>query len=438
MTPSSRDSISGWLDVLTSMLSLPEAKRVQVRDELEDHLRSRVDDLLITGVAEPEAVRIAVAELGETAELAQLISHAHSRANPRRRMMNGALILAAIAGLSVGGISWNGGGWGGAAVPMGGQVAADFDDAKEEAKDDAKSDETRFFEFEQVSTGVVLAAVAESFGLEVKYLSVDSRVGLAMYTTNFTGEYTPSGAIEALNSNVLSRRGGYVLDLDGTTIRVMTQSEYARQQIEMRIYPSPVWLSKAVERREYVNSLTNLLIVKHDLQYTSIEVIDEAIVVAATPEIHKEVMRFSAELRAMIEERHKQRRERSALQEKEWQAGQKQVQIEREARNVKAAIEFEKTVQKLQAELNTARKALLGVQEKLRIHQDDLHEETMALREENRKNGTRAKTRNSKIDRLNKSVRALKLEVEENEERYMFLRSRLLESEYAQLFAGLD
>ena len=107
VTPSNRDSIASWLDVLTSMLSLPEGQREQVRDELEDHLRSRVDDLLITGTPEPEAIRIAVAELGETAELAKLISHAHTRSNPRRRMMNIALITAAIAGLSIGGISWN-------------------------------------------------------------------------------------------------------------------------------------------------------------------------------------------------------------------------------------------------------------------------------------------------------------------------------------------
>ena len=47
--PSSRDAIDSWLDVLVSMLNLPGSQRDQVRDELEDHLRSRVDDLLIMG-----------------------------------------------------------------------------------------------------------------------------------------------------------------------------------------------------------------------------------------------------------------------------------------------------------------------------------------------------------------------------------------------------
>jgi len=439
VSPSSRDSISGWLDVLTSMLALPESKRVQVRDELEDHLRSRVDDLLISGMTEPEAVRVAVSELGETAELAQLISHAHTRANPRRRMMNTALILAAIAGLSVGGISWSGGGgWGGAAGGNGG-VAVMAEEVEREIEPDVE--QVHVFDLEDVTDTQAVEAVAEAFGLEINVsdgLKVLYRERAFPVKFAFKGKFTLDQAIKRLERAGAREISDRVVRYNERELFLMTGDEYARQQIEMRIYPSPVWLSKSDDRLRYASSLTNLLRLKHDLKYASIEVINEAIVVAATPEIHEEVLRFSAELNAMIEERREERRERSALQEEKWQAGQAQVQIEREARNAKNAIEFEKTVQKLQYELDNARKALLDSQEKIREHQNDLNEESMELLNTSRNSETRGKMTNSKTDRLTKAVNELKLEVNENEERYMFLRSRLLESEYAQLFRGLE
>lgn len=99
--PSSRDPIAEWLDVFTSLLALPPADRGRIRDELEDHLRMRVDDLLIVGMSEPEAVRKAVSELGETAELADRFKAARTSTR-RRRIMQTALIgtasLATIFG----------------------------------------------------------------------------------------------------------------------------------------------------------------------------------------------------------------------------------------------------------------------------------------------------------------------------------------------------
>ena len=94
--PTSRDAIESWLDVLVSMLSLTNSHKAQVRDELEDHLRSRVDDLLILGKPEPEAIQTAIHELGETAELAKLISSA-SRTGPsfRRFAMNATFFVLA-------------------------------------------------------------------------------------------------------------------------------------------------------------------------------------------------------------------------------------------------------------------------------------------------------------------------------------------------------
>ena len=69
-----------------------------MRDELEDHLRSRVDDLLIAGQSEREAVRKAVEELGETVELARRFRAA--RATPIRRSIMHATLFA-VAGAVV-------------------------------------------------------------------------------------------------------------------------------------------------------------------------------------------------------------------------------------------------------------------------------------------------------------------------------------------------
>lgn len=97
--PSASDPVDAWLDVLVAMLSIPKPDRQRVRDELEDHLRSRIDDLLIHGLTEPQALQKAVAELGETADLARQLSHAHKPPRTRRYVMH-ALIIA-LAGTVV-------------------------------------------------------------------------------------------------------------------------------------------------------------------------------------------------------------------------------------------------------------------------------------------------------------------------------------------------
>lgn len=97
--PSAPDPVDAWLDVLVAMLAIPKPDRQRVRDELEDHLRSRIDDLLIHGLTEPQALQKAVAELGETADLARQLSQAHKPPRTRRYAMH-ALIIA-LAGTVV-------------------------------------------------------------------------------------------------------------------------------------------------------------------------------------------------------------------------------------------------------------------------------------------------------------------------------------------------
>jgi hypothetical protein len=106
--PSGRDPIGDWLDVLESMLGVPAARRRAIRQELEDHLRSRVDDLTITGLSEPEAVRAAVGELGETADLARRFREAAS-VNRRRLWMHAAMFGLVGGAIAVGTVGVTGG-----------------------------------------------------------------------------------------------------------------------------------------------------------------------------------------------------------------------------------------------------------------------------------------------------------------------------------------
>lgn len=100
--PSAPDSVETWLDMLVSMLALPKPERERVRDELEDHLRSRIDDLLITGLTEPEALHKAASELGETADLARQLTRAHGPKRKRTYAMHAALFALAGSIAAVG------------------------------------------------------------------------------------------------------------------------------------------------------------------------------------------------------------------------------------------------------------------------------------------------------------------------------------------------
>ncbi len=105
--PSSRDPIERWLDVFTGLLAVSAQQRERIRDELEDHLRMRVEDLLILGESEPEAVQQAVKELGETAELAKRFKEATHQ--PRRStIMHSILLAVAGMGLAVGAVTLTG------------------------------------------------------------------------------------------------------------------------------------------------------------------------------------------------------------------------------------------------------------------------------------------------------------------------------------------
>lgn len=104
---SAKDPIAAWLAVFERTLAVPKDEARAICDELEDHLRARVDDLVITGATEQEATRRAVAELGETVDLAQRFraaSQSTAWGTARRNIMQIALI--SFAGVALAVSSW--------------------------------------------------------------------------------------------------------------------------------------------------------------------------------------------------------------------------------------------------------------------------------------------------------------------------------------------
>ncbi len=96
-------SIESWLVVFGRLLQLPDATKQAIRDELDQHLRERVRDLVLTGESESDALHLAIEELGSAAELARRFKTA-SRPNPRRLIMYCTIIGIGAASLVTAGM----------------------------------------------------------------------------------------------------------------------------------------------------------------------------------------------------------------------------------------------------------------------------------------------------------------------------------------------
>jgi hypothetical protein len=92
------DPVAAWLRVVEPLLKLPEPERRAIVEELENHLRERVRDQLLAGMAEGDAVRAAVAELGDAAALARRFREA-GKTPLRRTAMN--LAVLGVAGAAM-------------------------------------------------------------------------------------------------------------------------------------------------------------------------------------------------------------------------------------------------------------------------------------------------------------------------------------------------
>lgn len=100
--PPPRDAVESWLNLVMSMLHVPEAERRGVGEELESHLRERVRDLMVAGVGEAEAAGRAIHELGDAAALARRYQEA-IKPSGRRHVMHAAAIGLASLAVGLGG-----------------------------------------------------------------------------------------------------------------------------------------------------------------------------------------------------------------------------------------------------------------------------------------------------------------------------------------------
>ncbi len=461
---STRDSISTWLDVLTAMLVMPESQRAQVRDELEDHLRSRVDDLLIVGKPESEAIQIAVTELGETAELAKLITHAHTQINPRRKLMNAALITVALAGMSFGGFSFiNGTGAPSATPSNGGAVPVVVSDETRKAEEKVHQ-----FNIEEASVLDVFQEILRAFGQGYEFSPDASREGSRSQVpmrsgVKFIGEFTLDQAISQLERVFAPELMGFEVVSGSGGIKILTADEYQRSIIETRVYLAPLWVANTESQLlSYASSLQSLLGVKYDLGYTSIQIIGDSIVVAAPPEIHIEVVRFTSELDAILGKRNAERKAEIDKENARVEAARKKRADERDAQLAQAVADrsaerevaqaereaskeqFAQEQKELAVELNTQRKhAIERIQAEFNAVRSSFLKTKAKINEVSNaasligyisKDNPEKEELESKAQSLRFERKMLEFEHDEIEERYYYLRTRLLESQYEDVF----
>jgi hypothetical protein len=465
--PSNRDSISSWLDVLTSMLAVSEAQRLQIRDELEDHLRSRVDDLLIIGKPEHEAIQIAVAELGETAELAKLITHAHTRTNPRRKLMNAALIAVALGGMSFGGYTFINGTTAPSATPSGGGAVPVV--IPEEAR---KNDEkTHKFSIDQRSAKDVLSQIAKAFDRELvlsqDVLNNPFARSLDQNFGEFTGKMTLEQAIEEFQLRPIEGYNSYQFAITDDTLLYESYNEFRRSEIQTRVYPTPKWINRTESSLfNYAESLKGLLEVKYDLGYTSIQIIGGSIVVAAPPEIHSEIIKFMAELEDILGQQRAERMHEAEIENAKIREAAEKREADRQAmhESERAKIKLERdqtTANRIaaqeQAMENSRKSAIeLKAQRKLAIERvqaefDRVRTEFVQKKAMVVELQSRLVVLNDAFDPMIKDVplnqekrdveKALvdtQLLLEEYQSRYDYLRDTLIKSEYTDLFEGLE
>lgn len=121
--PNRRDAADAWLDRVTAMLRVPMAEREAIRAELNEHLRERIRDLMLSGAGEGAATSQAIGELGDAAMLARRYQEAIEPSS-RRSLMHVGIATAATAALVFSGAALFQGGATPPAPPSGGNALA--------------------------------------------------------------------------------------------------------------------------------------------------------------------------------------------------------------------------------------------------------------------------------------------------------------------------
>src|SRR5438105_340379 len=86
-----------YLSLLSRFLRLKPAQRDEIADELRDHLEARLEELAARGLSRGEAIRAALDEFGDAAELANHFTHV---ADIRRRRLIMRFTFGTVAALA--------------------------------------------------------------------------------------------------------------------------------------------------------------------------------------------------------------------------------------------------------------------------------------------------------------------------------------------------
>ena len=415
--PTSRDGIETWLDVLTSMLSLPSSQRTQVRDELEDHLRSRVDDLLVLGKSEAEAIRTAISELGETAQLARHISSASRTPKSFRRFAMNATFFVLAGSVLTASVSMM--------IPT--HTNTTLPGATEaivvETAEVTEPIRHRF-NHEREPVVDVLQSIATAYGLSFRFSdggrkSPFGKTILDTQLNTFKGEYTLKEAIDAFQARMYMTYGETVLAMTENELILMTLEEHKRMQIEIQAYQIPSWAESDDDQRNYGFSIEQLISTKHDLEYTTIQPVNGSLVVAAPPEVHAEIISMAAQLEAIG---------------KSMQAQKTQQRIEQHA-------QMTRRIDRLRAEYEAAKSVYFAEREKANEFSnriDELRSRRLFVRSNDELSKEQQEALQTQINNLGEQSKQQEITTDEAKARFERLQSILIDAESELILSDIN
>lgn len=413
--PAPRDGVDSWLDVLTSMLALPPSQRAQVRDELEDHLRSRVDDLLIAGKPEPEAIRTAIAELGETAQLARHISSANRTPKSFRRFAMNATFFVLAGSILTAGVSMM--------MPTNTNIThSGATDAIVAETAEVKEPLRHSFNHEREPAVDVLQSIATAYGLSFRFSdgvrkSHSGKTILSTQLNTFKGDYTLQEAVDAIQTRMHMTYGETVLAMTDTELILMTLEEHRRMQVEIHAYPFPAWAASSDEQLNFAFAVEQLIKTKHDLDYTTIQSVNGTLVVAASPEVHEQIVGLDKQLDTL------------------YQQSQQATAAQREARRANR----EHAIAQIKDEYLSVRTQIVSTQKEMQRLADKMDQASRSSPAATVPDPeAKWKEIRQRYEDLSAEYQTLNYKLDELKSRYEYLESKLIESEYEELIALLD
>ncbi|MEO1584693.1 MAG: permease prefix domain 1-containing protein [Planctomycetota bacterium] len=375
VSSSASDPIDRWLDVFVRLLRLSPAESQRIRDELEDHLRARVDDLMLVGHTEPDAVRTAVTELGETAELARQFQ---SAAKPRRRltMLAGSAIVS--AGLVVGAVLMTQSGTPSAAgmVVAGGQ-AADQTTEPVFLHDIVSADGEPDVSFRQVVDGiddVIDEPLIVHYGSIFPDSLVYTNIELLRPSLPVAGLSLEQGLTVVSNA----MPGGYsdplVIQRSDKAYELARRSFFDRRDAVLIEYDVNHLLrpptAEAIGPQEFSDTVAALIEPTLWGDRARLGIVGTTLLIHAHPRIHDQV----ADLLARIEDRYEHQRA-------ELRATELQRSETRRQHLLGEIVRFERSAERLEGELRIARQDLFAARKVLFRVESDMRDREPTVEE---------------------------------------------------------